>query len=299
MIRALTVLAATFRGEARACERERIAGVEALVAWPRRGSGPVVVYANAATPLGVEQPAVGRFLSGLAGAGFVAVAPELPRVREGEVTPETIDSLVAVAGAAGSRIALIGASTGAGLAILAAGDPRLANRVTAVAAVGPFASLRNVLQLATTGVYGDRPYPAAPLLARAAARSLAASAPDDPTVPALLANRHPRRFDELYKALEPDTRALVWELSPLARIGHVLAPVELASSPSDPFFPVDESRALAAAGRDVRLTVTPALLHVKPRVRPGLVTLVALLDRTLRRAAEAEPVPALRPSLAS
>ena len=298
MIRALTVLAATFRGDTRACERERIAGVDALVSRPRRLSGPVVVYANAATPLGVEQPAVGRFLSALAGVGFVAVAPELPHVREGEVTPDTIDSLVRVADAAGPRVALIGASTGAGLAILAAGDPRLASRVTSVAAIAPFASLRSVLQLATTGFYGDRPYSAAPLLARAAARSLAASAPNDPAVPPLLANRDPWRFDELYAALEPGTRTLVWELSPLTRIGHVLAPVELACSPTDPFFPVDESRVLAAAGCDVRLTVTNGLLHVKPRLRPGVVPVVALLDRTLRRAVELDPVPALRPSVA-
>ena len=206
------------------CERERIAGVDALVARPRRGSGPVVVFANAATPHGVEQPAVGRFLSALAGAGFVAVAPELPNVREGEVTPETIDALVGVAGAAGPRVALIGASTGAGLAILAAGDPRLASRVTAVAAIGPFASLRNVLQLAHHGVLRRSPLPGRAAARPAAARSLAASAPDDPAVPALLANRNPRRFDELYDALAPETRALVWELSPLARIGDVLAP---------------------------------------------------------------------------
>ena len=298
MIRAVTVLASSFRGDARACERERIAGVDALVARPRRGSGSVVLYANAATPQGVEQPAVGRFLSALAGAGFVAVAPELPHVREGVVTPETIDALVGVAGAAGPRVSLIGASTGAGLAILAAGDPRLVSRVTAVAAVGPFASLRNVLQLATTGHYDDRPYLAAPLLARAAARSLAASAPGDPAVPSLLANRNPRRFDELFEALAPETRALVWELSPIARIGDVRAPVELATSPTDPFFPVEESLALATAGSDVRLTVSRALLHVRPRLRPGIVSVVALLDRTLRRAAESEPVPALRPSVA-
>ena len=116
MILALTVLASTFRGDCRACERERIAGVDALVARPRQGSGPVVVYANAATPLGVEQPAVGRFLSALASVGFVAVAPELPHVRLGEVTPETIASLVRVSRAVGPRVALVGASTGAGLA---------------------------------------------------------------------------------------------------------------------------------------------------------------------------------------
>ena len=298
MIRPLAVLASTFGGGARVCERERIAGVEALVARPRRGSGPVVVYANAATPLGIEQPAVGRFLSALAGAGFVGVAPELPRVRVGEVTPETIDALVAVASAAGTRVALVGASTGAGLVILAAGDQRLAHRVTAVASIAPFASLRNLLQLATTGFYGDRPYPAAPLLVRAATRSLAASAPGDRAVPALLANTDRTRFDELYAALSPETRALVEEVSPLSRIGAVTAPVELASSPNDPFFPVDESLALVAAGRDVRLTVTPALLHVKPRLRPGLVRVATLLDRTLRRASQAEPMPELRPSVA-
>ena len=88
------------------------------------------------------------------------------------------------------------------------------------------------------------------------------------------------------------------DLSPLARIGAVTAPIEIASSPADPFFPVDESLALADAGHDVRLTVTPALLHVKPCLRPGLARVVTLLDRTLRRAAEAEPLPALRPSVA-
>ena len=298
MIRALAVLASTFCGDERSCERERIAGVEALIARPRRGMGPVVVYANAMTPLGVEQPAVGRFLAGLAGAGFVGIAPELPNVRRGEVTPETIDALVRVARAAGPSIALVGASTGAGLAILAAGDPRLAHRVTAVAAIAPFASLRNVIRLATTGHYGERPYKTAPLLACAAARSLAATAPDDPAVRTLLANRDPRCFDELYAALEPDTRVLVEELSPLRRIGDVSATVELASSPADPFFPVEEAGALAAAGRDVRLTVTPALVHVVPRLRLGLASVVALLDRTLERAAESEPMPVFRPSVA-
>ena len=49
------------------------------------------------------------------------VPPELPHVRLGEVTPETIDSLIRVSRAVGPRVALVGASTGAGLVILAAG----------------------------------------------------------------------------------------------------------------------------------------------------------------------------------
>jgi alpha-beta hydrolase superfamily lysophospholipase len=274
---------------------ERIAGIDALVARPRRGDGPLIVFANAATPRGIDEPAVGRLVGGLAAAGFVAIAPELPHVRHGEVTPETVDALVSVASASGPSVAFFGTSTGAGLVLLAAADPRLAGRVLGVAAIAPFASLERMLRLATTGCYGGRPYDAAPFVTTAATRSLAAAAPGDPAVPALLQNTDPGRFDLLYDALAPQTRALVDDLSPLSRIGAIRAPVELASSPSDPFFPAEESRALAEAGRDVRLTVTHALHHVVPVPRPGLVRLVALLDRTLARAADAEPALVLRP----
>lgn len=299
MIRTLTVLTAALRGGGERCAYERIAGVDALVARPRRGSGPVVVFANAMTPLGVDEPAIARFVSGLAGAGFVAIAPELPNVRGGEVTPATVDALVRLASTAGREVALVGASTGAGLAILAAADPRIARRVTAVAAIAPFASLRHLLCLGTTGFYGERPFEAAPLVGTAARCSLAASAPDDPAVPALLANRDPGRFNALYDDLRPTTRALVDELSPLTRIGDVLAPVELASDLNDTFFPVEESQALAEAGRDVRLTVSSALRHVCPRPRAGVVRVAGVLERTLRRAASVDrPVPVLRPSVA-
>jgi pimeloyl-ACP methyl ester carboxylesterase len=298
MIRALTVLASIHR-DGEPSERTRIAGVEALVAGPRGGEGPVVVYANACTPRGVEQPAVARLLGGLARSGFVAVAPELPRVREGEVTPATVEALVSVARCAGPRVTLLGASTGAGLALLAAADPRLADRVDAVLAIAPYASLERILRLATTGFYGDRRYPAAPLVSRATLRSLAACAPDDPAVRVLIANCDPERFDGLYAALAAETLAVVEELSPLGRIDRVRAPVELVADPDDAFFPVDEAYALARAGGDIRLTVTSALEHVRPRLRLGLVRVAVALERTLRRAAESERSPVLRPAPAT
>jgi len=284
---ALKALAAAYRGDVPSCEQVQLAGIDALVALPAYGSGPVVIYVNAATPLGVEEPFVQRLLGGLARAGFVAVAPELPCVRDGEMTSRTVEALVTASEAAGPRVALVGLSTGAGLAILAAADERLAPRVVGVMAIAPFASLKNVLRLGTTGVYEDRPYPAAPLVAHAAARSLAACAPEDPAVPPLLENRDPRRFDALYAQLEPTTRALLTDLSPLTHIDRVLAPVELASEPNDSFFPLRESQLLARAGRDVSLTVTDALEHVRPRPRPGAVLLVGLLGRTLNRLPDA------------
>ena len=296
MTRALRVLAAALRDAGEPCVRETWAGVDTLVARPAAGPGPVVLYANAATPRGIEQPAVARLLGGLARAGFVAIAPELPSVRDSVVTPATVDALVGVARASGPRVALLGASTGAALSLLAAAE--LGDRVTAVAAVAPFASLRAMLRLGATGTYAGRPYRAAPLVAEMSARSLRASAPDDAGIEPLLANRDPARFDPLYAALAPETDALIERLSPLRAIGRVTAPVELACAPFDPFCPAAESRALAHAGRDVRLTVTNALEHVSPRVRPGLVFVVALVDRLLARAAAVEPVPSLRPAVA-
>ena len=71
------------------------------------------------------------------------------------------------------------------------------------------------------------------------------------------------------------------------------------SSPADRFFPPEEAQALARVGRDVRLTVTRGLEHVRPRLGFGLVAVLSVLERTLRRAAVAKPVSALRPSLAA
>lgn len=303
MTRSLRLAVGSARSPRGVCRAE-IGGVEALVARPGvlKAQG-TIVFANAATPRGIEQPAVERLLHGLAAAGFVAVAPELPRVRDAVITPATVDALVSVASASAPRVALLGASTGAGLAILAAADPRLAPRVTAVGAVAPFASLREMLRLGTTGVYRGRPFAAAPFVGLMAERSLRAAAPADTAVELLLANRDPRRFDTLYEALAPSTRTLVDELSPSHAITHLSAPVEIAASTADTYCPAAEAEALAAAcvyqtQSRVRLTVTPALLHVCPLPCLRIVDVLRFLERTLAAAAVREPARRLRPALA-
>jgi hypothetical protein len=42
-------------------------------------------------------------------------------------------------------------------------------------------------------------------------------------------------------------------------------PVELASAPHDPYFPSSESKGLARAAPDARLTITAAFSHVIPQ----------------------------------
>ena len=206
----------------------------------RAAPGPVVVYANAATPRG-RRAAGGRHACS-ARSRAPASSPSrrsFPCVRRRR--GDARDDRRARRG--GGRVRAdasrsIGASTGAGLAILAAADPRLADRVTAVTAIAPFASLRDDPSARNDGALRRSAVRRRAARRVAAARSLAASAPDDPAVSALLANDDPARFDALYAELAPTTRALVDELSPLTRIADVRAPVELLSAARRRFFPV-------------------------------------------------------------
>jgi dienelactone hydrolase len=215
------------------------------------------------------------------------------------------------------RVGLLGVSVGGSLALLAAEDPLLVGRVTSVAAFAPYATLPSVLRLATTGYYLDegtlKSYDADPFLALVVARSLIVALPvgidrsrlysalaqvqpdtRDPLAPLrafddanlapagrtvlrLLTNTQPTAFDRLYAALSPALRARFDRLSPLTAASRVDIPVELLTAPKDKYFPVTESRALAAALPDATLTVTPASgTHVIPR--PSLSHPIGLLQ---------------------
>jgi len=205
------------------------------------------------------------------------------------------------------RIALVGVSIGGTVALLVASAPELVGRVSVVAAIAPFTDLEKVMMLATTGAYpgerGPEPYPVPPSLAVGLARSLVASlspTPDaralgsaleriDPLSPdplrplraspcrslqpaaasvqALLLNRDPSRFADLYAALPVDVRGVVAMLSPLPSATKLTAPVEIATAPRDRYFPLAESLALQRDAPHVRITVTSALAHATPRMR--------------------------------
>jgi pimeloyl-ACP methyl ester carboxylesterase len=308
-----------------------LGGVPALVVLPGGvGPWPPVVFVNGVTERGRRHPDVRRLADGLARAGFLVVVPDPPGLAAGELSPATLEGVVAAAKTmladpnAHDEVALIGVSVGGSLALAAAADPRLADRVSVVAALAPYADLEQAFSLGTTGHYRDHgewhPFEPEPLLALVVARSLAAALPsaagrerllaplraldedaeqplaavprpdglpDDAAAAArLLHNRDPRRFDALFAGLRPDARAGLGRLSPLRVAGRIRARVELASAPRDKYFPLAESRALANAAPDARLTVTDALRHVDARLESigGLLELDALAVRVLREA---------------
>ena len=306
----LTPVVEVVTGEPR-FEEAFVAGNPALIARPGgEGPWPAIFFVNGAVPQGRELPQVRRLAEGFARAGYLVVVPDLPGLTEDEITPETASETLEVArvvsgrpDARGGEVGLVGVSTGATLALLAAEKEGLEGRVSVVAGVAPYADIKTVLNIATTGHYrkdGEKiRYEADPFLSYAIARSLISALPPgedrktllaeldrvdrlDPepladlrarrlgdlgagarSVVELLANEDPGRFDELYAGLPVEVRADLRKLSPLAGDERLGAPVELVSGPRDRYFPVSESYAISRIAPDHRVTVTEALDHAE------------------------------------
>jgi acetyl esterase/lipase len=283
----------------------------AVLRPPDDEARPAWIFVNGAHPERRREPIVWRLANGLARAGYVVFVPDIPGLGEGTVTARTLEATQAVAGAAcgrpdikGGRVALVGASTGAGLALIAAGRPELAERISVVAAVAPFADLRKLVCLTTTGHYEESGrfarYEVTDLHRQVVARSLVAAISEEDdrqrllgeldelereglnpldelprrddgvgaeaqAVLAVLANRKPERFAELFDALSPAVHSFVDELSPLRLRTGVRAPIEIVIPPTDVYFPPGEAAALAAGLPTSRLTVTKVLDHTRPR----------------------------------
>ncbi len=317
-------------GEPRFVEAS-IAGNPAFIVRPGgEGPWPVLFFVNGVVTEGRKLPEVRRVAEGLARAGYLVVVPDLPGLRWGEIRPETVHETVEVARAVSGlpdaregRVGLVGVSTGATLALLAAEEEDVAREVSVVAGVAPYADVKTVLRIATTGHYRKNgrlhSYQADPFLAGAIAQSLVSTLPPSEgretlleeleeadrlrprfladlrgmgaearSVADLLANKDPRRFDELYAGLPKRVRANLEELSPLAGDERVNVPVELISGPHDKYFPLSETYAIGRIAPRAHITVSGALDHVEPvpstRDIPAFLRVNGFVVRTLREA---------------
>jgi acetyl esterase/lipase len=159
---------------------------------------PALVFVNGATPDGRTHPMVLRLSLALARSGQLVFIPDLPGIAAGELSPATLAAAIAYVRAAADadeshhgRIGLAGVSVGASLALLAAAEPGLAERVSVVACVAPYTDMANVMLLATTGTYRNgqqfEPYGVPAYLWVGLARSVTAILPRTPGIEALTA----------------------------------------------------------------------------------------------------------------
>jgi pimeloyl-ACP methyl ester carboxylesterase len=185
----LTPAAEAVSGES-GMEDVPVAGEPALVARPAGdGPWPAIFLVNGAVPEGRKLPEVRNLAEGFARAGYLVVVPDLPGLREARITPKTADATTQVAREISGRpdvedgeVVLVGVSTGATLALLAAEDPALRGKVSLIAGVAPYSNIKTVLSLATTDHYRRSDgelirYEADSYLSYVTARSLVAALP--------------------------------------------------------------------------------------------------------------------------
>jgi pimeloyl-ACP methyl ester carboxylesterase len=242
-----------------------------------RASGLVLVHGLSAR--GKDDPRVRQAASLLARAGWTVAVPTVTGLTVLRLRPDDAAIVVSAAhalNATGYRpIAILAVSLGAGPALLGASDPTLGGSISAVLALGGYASAVELLRYTLTGAYGfdgqggRRPVnePAIAQFARANADLV------DSPGHRLVDNRDPRAIDDLVAALPVNTRRLLAALSPEGAVGRLHAPLFLIHGRDDPAVPFTESlrldRAARAAGRPVTTVIVGSLGHVEPELRAG------------------------------
>jgi dienelactone hydrolase len=244
--------------------------------------------------LGRNHPVIERVADGLARTGVAVLVPDSQMLLDGRLEVGEIDGVVrAFELLAGrpeidrSRVGIVGFSVGGSLALLAAGDPRIAGQVRWVNAFGAFADASTYLAAVATHAYRGSdgatvPWTPAPLVrevywrfvldqvgderdrqrveAAFAQAILVADRPSpDAAVRGSLETDAARFVHDLLTApaledaeaaiatLPPGALAFIDSISPVRHLDAIRAEVHLMHETEDHHVPFVESRALAAA----------------------------------------------------
>jgi fermentation-respiration switch protein FrsA (DUF1100 family) len=260
---------------------------------------PALVLVHGLAPAGKDDPRLRDASRLLARAGWAVAVPTVEGLTALRLRPEDAGAVrvtVEALRAAGyPRVALLGISLGAGPALLAAAEPP-APRLSAVLALGGYASAVELLRYTLTGAYafggqaGRRSEVLEPAIAQFARANHELM---DEAGRRLVANRDPALVDERVRALPAPTRELLDSLSPGRAMTELRAPLFLIHGREDPAVPFTESLRLAAAaraaGRPVRVAIVGTVGHVEAGLGTGLADLFRLwaVFYAFRRTAEA------------
>lgn len=247
---------------------------------------PGLVLVHGLSPSGKDDARLRDAALLLARSGWAVAVPTVEGLTVLRLRPEDAGavtaSIQALRGAGYEHVALLGISLGAGPALLAAADPTVAPSVSAVLALGGYASAVELLRYTLTGAYAyEGTTGRRPVLEAAIAQFARANAElVDEAGRRLVDNRDPMAVDGLVLALPERTRALLETLSPARVVADIRAPLALIHGRDDPAVPFTESLRLAAAaraaGRPVRVTIVGAVGHVEAGPVAGLTDLLQL-----------------------
>jgi fermentation-respiration switch protein FrsA (DUF1100 family) len=267
-------------------ERRALGPALDLYADPALRRPPGLVLVHGLSPEGKDDLRLREAARLLARAGWAVAVPTVEGLTVLRLRPDdsrAVVGAVCALRAAGYRAAVLGVSLGAGPALLAASHSAVAGDVSAVLALGGYASAIELLRFTLTGSYAfESEHGRAAVHEEAIAQFARANRElVDAAGRRLVDNRDPAAFDRLAAELPPSTRELLDALSPGRAIAGLQAPLFLIHGRQDPAVPFTESRRLAAAARaanrPVRVAIVGALSHVEgARRAAGLAGLARL-----------------------
>ncbi len=314
-----TAFLVEFLSEGRRPALSTLTPAPAIEPLPLRGAAAATLYRPLAltsaslvlvhglAPRGQDDPKLQQAARLLARAGYWVAVPTVPGLTRLRLRPEDAEPVVAAIEAVRDRtrarsVAVIGVSVGAGPALLAATDPRVADQVSWVLSLGGYASTVELLRFFLTGHYRfgpiagaappnpdgarlflranldliedprDRAWLSAWLDAPGSAPPRALSS-EGAAVVALMENRDPARIEPLVSALPPALRRLLEALSPERAVTRVRGRLVLVHGRNDPAVPFTESLRLAEAAKRAgipsRLVVVGVVEHVAAAEGPG------------------------------
>ncbi len=143
-----------------AAGRAMIADVYRPALGSRRSRRPGIVLNHGVAAGGMNDLRLTNFADALARAGYVALVPEFINLKEFRVRPSDVGEMVGsyeylerIPDVNPDRVGFFGFSYAGGLAVLAANDPRISERVRFCFLLGTYYDLRSIITYATTGYY--------------------------------------------------------------------------------------------------------------------------------------------------
>lgn len=283
-----------------------VAGVPGRLFLAPRPSPGLLLVAGV-TPQGLRDPRLGRAGTALAGAGRTVFAPRL-RLAERRLTDADVEDVGRAAVGLHAHphvrgpLVGLGFSFGGSMLLLAAGHPRTAAHLDAVATFGAYGDLEGYLQALATGVSlvdGRRiPWRASHelrgefrqhvgRLLREGARHVLTTEEVEELVAALdgrgepppvpvaravhraLTHHRPEETAEAVAALPPELREALVRFSPVRAVPRLSVPLLALHSMDDPVVPAGELERLALAYPQARTYRVRSFRHVDPVRRPG------------------------------
>lgn len=301
--------------------------VDGRIYSPGSGGGRhgALILILGARPVDLDDPTVNRFAEGLARVGLVAMIPASSGLEAGRITPEEVDAVMgevellrARADVDPARVGILGFSVGGSVAIQAAADPRLVDKLILVNAFGSYGDATDLVRAVSTrsleyaGV--DQAWEPNPLTRWVIARQLVDTLPDPrdrdvldrlylqgdetarddvPTMTpvgraalGLLDGLPPAETEQALAMMPPATIARLHGISPAAVLDRVQAHLFIMHDIGDHFVPFTESRRMAALvppGHLAAYAEFDLFDHVMPGRAPTSVTFYIELARLFRQ----------------